>query len=262
LGESENVVDEQKHVLVLLVSEVLSNGQTGKTDTGTGTWGLVHLTVHEGSLGAGAVSLDDTRVNHFVVQIVTFTGTLTDTGEDGETTVSLSDVVNKLHDKHGLADTGTTEETNLTSLSVRSQKINNLDTSHQDLGTGTLINEGGGISVDGSELVGSDGATLVNGLTNHIDNSAESFGADGHQNGGTGVVDGLSTDKTFSGVQSNSSDVVTTQVLSDLEHESVLHTLDFKSVENWRESTLELHVDDGTNNLRNLSLSDLCAEAT
>lgn len=116
--------------------------------------------------------------------------------------------------------------------------------------------------MDGSELVGSDGATLVNGLTNHIDNSAESFGADGHQNGGTGVVDGLSTDKTFSGVQSNSSDVVTTQVLSDLEHESVLHTLDFKSVENRRESTLELHVDDGTNNLRNLSLCDPCAEAT
>jgi len=50
LSEAEDVVDEQQHVLVLLVSEVLSNGKTSKTDTGAGTWGLVHLSVHEGGL--------------------------------------------------------------------------------------------------------------------------------------------------------------------------------------------------------------------
>ena len=128
LGESEDVVDEEQHILVLLISEVLSDGETGETDTGTGTWWLVHLTVHEGGLGAWAVNLDDTRVNHLVVEIVTLTGALTDTGEDGETTVSLGDVVNQLHDKHSLSDTGTTEETNLTTLGVWSQKINNLNT--------------------------------------------------------------------------------------------------------------------------------------
>lgn len=43
LGETENVVNEEQHVLTLLVTEVLGNGQTGKGDTGTGTGGLVHL---------------------------------------------------------------------------------------------------------------------------------------------------------------------------------------------------------------------------
>lgn len=33
----------------------------------------------------------------------------------------LGDVVNQLHDKHGLTDTSTTEETNLTSPSVGGQ---------------------------------------------------------------------------------------------------------------------------------------------
>jgi hypothetical protein len=50
LGETENVINEKEHILVLFVTEVLGNGETGESDTGTGTWGLVHLTVHEGGL--------------------------------------------------------------------------------------------------------------------------------------------------------------------------------------------------------------------
>ena len=114
-------------MMVLLVTEVLGDGETGESDTGAGTWGLVHLTVHKGGLGSGAILVDDTRVDHFVEKIVTLTGALTDTGEHGETTVSLSDVVNQLHDEHGLTDTSTTEETNLTTLGVGAQKVDNLD---------------------------------------------------------------------------------------------------------------------------------------
>lgn len=70
----------------------LSNGKTSKGDTGTGTRGLVHLTEDKSDLGL-ALKLDDGSLLHFVVQIVTLTGTLTDTSEDGETTVGLGDVV-------------------------------------------------------------------------------------------------------------------------------------------------------------------------
>ena len=51
LGESENVVDEEKHVLSLLVSEVLGDRKTGKSNSGSRTGGLVHLSEHEGDLG-------------------------------------------------------------------------------------------------------------------------------------------------------------------------------------------------------------------
>ena len=47
-------------------------------DTGTGSRGLVHLTEDESDLGV-SLEVDDTGLNHFVVQIVTLTGTLTDT---------------------------------------------------------------------------------------------------------------------------------------------------------------------------------------
>jgi peptide chain release factor 1 len=104
LGETENVVDEEKHILALLVTEVLSDGETGEGDTGTSSRGLVHLAVHEGSLGAGdglaggLVNLNDTTLNHLVVEIVTLAGSLTDTGEDGVTTVVHGNVVDELHD--------------------------------------------------------------------------------------------------------------------------------------------------------------------
>jgi hypothetical protein len=65
---------------------------SSKSDTGTGSWGFVHLSEHQGDLGL-AIKLDDRRLLHFVVQIVTLTGTFTDTSEDRETTVGLGDVV-------------------------------------------------------------------------------------------------------------------------------------------------------------------------
>jgi hypothetical protein len=49
LSESENVIDEEKDILVLFVSEVFGDGQTGETDSGSGSRGLVHLSVDEGS---------------------------------------------------------------------------------------------------------------------------------------------------------------------------------------------------------------------
>ena len=135
LGETEDVVDEKKHVLALLITEVLRNGKTSERNTGTGTRGLVHLTEDEGDLGV-TLEVDDTGLNHLVVQVVTLTGTLTDTcdatsearngaysarqlaAEDGETTVRLGDVVDELLDEHSLTDTSTTEETNLSTTGV------------------------------------------------------------------------------------------------------------------------------------------------
>ena len=103
------------------------------------------------------------------------------------------------------------------------------------------------------ELVGLNWTTLVNWLTNHIDNSSEGLWADWHENWSASVFHLLATDETFSGVQSNGSDVVATQVLGDLKNETVLGTFDLKRIENGREFTLELDVNDGTDDLGNLS---------
>jgi peptide chain release factor 1 len=159
---------------------------TSEGDTGTGTGGLVHLAEHQGDLGV-AVELNDGGLLHFVVQIVTLTGTLADTGEDGVTTVGLGDVVDELLNEHSLADTGTTEETNLATTSVGGDQVDNLDTGNQNLGSGGLLSELGGLPVDGHVVLGLDGATLVNGVTGDVHDAAQSRLADGDGDGSASV---------------------------------------------------------------------------
>ena len=103
--------------------------------------------------------------------------------------------------------------------------------------------------MDGSELGGVDGTALVNGVTDHIDNSSKGFRTDGDENGCTSVFDSLTSDETVSGVQGDGSHVVTTEMLSDLEHETVLSIGYLKGVENGRKCAIELDVHDGTNDL-------------
>jgi peptide chain release factor 1 len=50
LCESENVVNEEQHILAFLVTEIFGYCQTGQGNTGTSSWGLIHLTVHKGYL--------------------------------------------------------------------------------------------------------------------------------------------------------------------------------------------------------------------
>ncbi|GMR43041.1 hypothetical protein PMAYCL1PPCAC_13236 [Pristionchus mayeri] len=254
LGETEDVVDEEKHILTLLVTEVLGDREAGEAHTGTSSGRLVHLSVHEGHLGVVALQVDDTSLNHLVVEIVTLTGTLTDSGEHRVTSVSLGDVVNELHDKHSLSDTGTSEETDLSSLGVRGKKIDDLDTSRKNLLLDGHLDELGSLSVNGGLGLGVDGASLVNGLSNDVHDTAESLGSDGDLDRISGVDDLLATDKTLGTVHSNGTDDILTEMLGDLKNETGRASSDLKTVEDGREVLIELNVDDGTDNGGNASL--------
>jgi hypothetical protein len=108
--------------------------------------------------------------------------------------------------------------------------------------------------VDWSKFVGFDGTSFVDRFSNNINDSSESFWTDWNKNGVACVCDGLSTNETFGGVEGDSSDVVSTQVLGDFQNEPVLSSLYLEGVKNGRKLTLKMHVHDGTNNLRNLSV--------
>ena len=255
LSETEDVVNEEQHILAFGVTEVLSDGKTSQTDTGTGTRGLVHLSVHEGSLGLVGISSEvvHTGLNHLVVQIVTLTGTFTDTGEDRETTVVGGDVVDQLHDNDGLTDTGTTEQTDLTTLGVRGEKVDNLDTRDENLGGVTLVREQRSRSVDGEGLLLSglvDGSAFVDGVTDDVDDAAEGLATDGDTDGISGVTDLLTTNKTFGGFHGNGTDSLLTHVSGDLKDEALAREgLALKGVQDLGKLAVELDVDNGTNDL-------------
>jgi hypothetical protein len=197
-----------------------------------------------------------------VVQIVTLSSSLTDTGEDRVTTVGLGDVVDQFLNQDGLADTGTTEQSNLTTSGVRGQQVDDLDTGLQDFGGGGLVNEGRRIGVDGRHLDTFDRASLVDGLTDDVHDSTEGLGTDGDGDGRTGVDDLLASDETIGTLHGDASDSVLTQVLGNFENESaalrgLLFTfeLDVEGVQDGGQvGGVELDVDDGTDD--GLDLTD------
>src|SRR5699024_1645090 len=121
LGEAEDVVDEQQHVLVLHVPEVLRHRQRRERDAQTGPGWFVHLAEDERGL------VEHAGFFHLVDQVVPLPGTLPHPGEHGHTTVVLGHALNHFLDQHGLAHTGTTEETDLPTLYVRGEQVDDLD---------------------------------------------------------------------------------------------------------------------------------------
>jgi hypothetical protein len=67
LGESEDVVDEEQHILAFkfLITEIFGDGQTGKGDMRTGTRRFIHLTEDKSDLGF-AFEVDDSSFDHLV----------------------------------------------------------------------------------------------------------------------------------------------------------------------------------------------------
>lgn len=103
----------------------------------------------------------------------------------------------QLLDEHSLSDTGTTEQTDLTTTSVGGEQVDNLDTGNQNLSLGRLVNVLWGIGVDGGVLGGLDGATLVNGVTSDVDDTTQGARTDGDLDGSASVVALSATDETL-----------------------------------------------------------------
>ena len=81
LGEAEDVVDEEEHVLAFLVAEVLGDGERREGDARAGAGRLVHLAVDERGLREDRAARVELRLGHLEVEVVAFAGALADAGE-------------------------------------------------------------------------------------------------------------------------------------------------------------------------------------
>ncbi len=144
LGEAEDVVDEEQHVLAL-VAEIFGDRQTREADAGARARRLVHLAIDQRAFrafGRAAMFLRveiDLGLDHLVIEVVALARALADAGEDGIAAVRLGDVVDELHDEHGLADARAAEEADLAALGIRREKIDDLDAGLENLRFGRLF---------------------------------------------------------------------------------------------------------------------------
>mmetsp|Transcript_71296 Transcript_71296/g.119324 ORF Transcript_71296/g.119324 Transcript_71296/m.119324 type:complete len:393 (-) Transcript_71296:21-1199(-) len=256
LSEAENVVHEKQHILASFVTEVLSHGQGSLSHTSTSTRGLIHLPIHQHALGL-ALQVNHLGSHHLQVQICALTGTLTDTGKHRETTMSLGDIVDQLHDNDSLPDTSSSEKPNLTTLAVWQNQVNNLDTSDQHLILTRLLGQGGSDSVNGPGHRVANWTTLINSGTHNVEDTTQGGVTNGHLDLISSVRNRGSETQHVRGAHANAPGGLGVQVLHNLHGQQLSgdFRIDSQGSEHRRNTTLKLHVNDSTNNL--LHISDL-----
>ena len=127
LCKSENIVNKQKHILILNITEVFCHGKSGKTYSHTCSRRFIHLPIHQGSL------VNNTAFLHLIIKVIPLTGTLSYACKHRQSAMSSSNIMDQFHDQHSLPHTCASKQTDLTTLCIRADQVNYLDTCLQDL---------------------------------------------------------------------------------------------------------------------------------
>ena len=221
LGEAEDVVDEEQDVLAFLVAEILGDRETGQGHARAGAGRLVHLAVDQRHLGLERLlEVDDPGLDHLVIEVVALAGPLADAGEHRHAAVRLGDVVDQLHDQHGLADARTAEQADLAALEVGGQQVDDLDAGDQHLGLGRLVDEHGRRRVDRGGHLDVDGTALVDRLADDVEDPAQRRLADRDRDRRAGVHDLAAAGQAVGGIHRDGADGELAQLLRHLEHEA------------------------------------------
>ncbi len=256
MGEAEDVVHEEQHVLTL-VAEIFGDGEPREADAGAGARWLVHLAIHQRAFRAFhralARVLVHARIDHLVVEVIALARALAHAGEHRVAAMRLGDVVDELHDQHGLADAGAAEQADLAAFGVRREQVDNLDAGDKDLGLGGLIDIGGSGRVDRPLLGSVDGAGLVDRLAHHVHDAPERLVADGDGDRLAGVHHLLAAHQTFGRIHGDGAHGILAEMLGDFEHEAVAVILRLERIQDLRQLIFELHVDHGAHDLAHMA---------
>src|SRR5690606_16613706 len=195
-------------------------------------------------------------VLHLVVEVVTLTSTLTHTGEHGITAVLDGDVTDQFHHVHGLADTGTTEQTDLATLGERADQVDNLDAGFQQLVAAGLPGRAPRRAGDFRRLSFTDRSGFVDGVAQHVHGTAQGRFADRYRDGLVGAGDVPATLEAFGRTHRNGTHHAVAQLL--LHFEGGFGADYFQRFINTRHLiTWEFHVDNGADDLNDTSATHL-----
>jgi hypothetical protein len=171
--------------------------------------------------------------------------------------VRLGDVVDELHDEHGLADAGAAEEADLAALAVRGEEVDDLDAGLEDLDLGRLLDELGGRGESASVFLVRTGGPSSTG-------SPMTFRMRPRHSGPTGIAIGAPVSRTAMPRTRPSvmSIAIARTVFSPrcwatssvrLSLTSRCRVRDLERVQDLRELAPELDVDDGADDLNDFA---------
>ena len=195
-------------------------------------------------------SLLTPELDHLVIEVVALAGALADAGEHRIAAVRLGDVVDQLHDQHGLADAGAAEQADLAALGVGREQIDDLDAGDEDFRFGRLVGVERRLLVDrravASALTGPASST---GSPITLMMRPSSARPTGTEIGCAGVGDVLAAHQAFEVVHRDGAHRRLAEMLRHFQHQPVALVLGLERVQDRRQVALELHVDDGADDL-------------
>ena len=130
LDEAEDVVDEQQHVAVLVVAEILGHRQRRVADAEAAARRLVHLAEDHHHVRQHAGLL------HLAVELLAFAAALADAAENAHALVVPDHVVDHLGEQHRLAHARAAEQPRLAAALQRHEHVDDLDARFEDLRLG------------------------------------------------------------------------------------------------------------------------------
>src|SRR6185437_13615495 len=279
LGETEDIVYKEEDItslsLSVAIAVVFGDGQTAERHAGTGTWGFVHLTEDEGSLRLRQLIhvhltqvpaamfhamfeilavFHDTGFDHFTHQVVTFAGTLTNTGEYGQTGIGFGDVIDQLLDKYRFTYTRATEQADLTTFCIGLDQVDDFDTGEKYFGAGAQVFEGWGFGVDRAAIGRGNGRQSVDGITGHVEQTTLDRFAGRHFDRGTNIGNRPAPDESFGTVHCDTTNAILTKVLLNLQNQGfAIGLFQFQRVINLGEFAFKLHIDNSADDLLDLT---------
>ena len=172
----------------------------------------------------------------------------------------LSDIIDKFLDKHRLADSRSTEQSDLSSLEIRLQKVYNLDSGEEHLLRSRKVFELRRLTMNRKSAIIIQRGDSVNGFAHNIHDASPDLRAHGHRYRRIRAGHLKSAAESVGTVHRNSADSVLADMLLHLKDNFLaVCTGNFQRFINGRElvfacaSQIKMHIDYGADNLRNLS---------
>ena len=161
----------------------------------------------------------------------------------------LGDVVDQFHNDHGLADAGAAEQPHFSTLGIGLDQVDNLDPGDQNLGIRRLFYKLGRRPVNGQALLGLDRTQIVDRFPDNVHDAAQGLRPHGHGDRATGIHHFLAADQAVGNVHGDRAHRRLAQMLGDLEDHTLAVIVYSESIEDGRQVSLEVHVDDGAHDL-------------
>ena len=188
-----------------------------------------------------------------MIEVVALARALADAGEHRIAAMRLGDVVDQLLDQHRLADAGAAEEADLAALGIGREQVDDLDAGDEHLGFGGLGGEIGRGRMDRAVFGRLDGTLLVDRLADDVEDAPQRAVADRDLDRLAGIGDLRAAHEAFGRIHRDGAHGGFAQVLRDLEHEPLAVVVGLERVEDLGQMVLELHVDDGADDLGDLA---------